>query len=248
ETLYNLQVEDHHTYFVGCDEWGFSVWAHNANCWNDFQSTVAAASGQLTTKQVQKAYAAAINGNWNRFQKILGGRGFKADEITNAYRAAQGTANQSSGHYIIFNKQYKPSQPPIGTRKGAGPNGGDVEAHHVLQNQWAEDQLHKYITKTYETNKAPTITIEKGKAATLGTATDAPHTIINNLQNGRRDARLLSGGKANKWNTTLNQELANSVSDMRTAGFSRSEVTQAMESVYNMLDHLGASGYTKPKI
>jgi hypothetical protein len=23
-------VKDYHTYFVGCDEWGFSVWAHNA--------------------------------------------------------------------------------------------------------------------------------------------------------------------------------------------------------------------------
>src|SRR5262249_50675989 len=27
---YNLQVEDYHTYFVGCPYWGFSVWAHNA--------------------------------------------------------------------------------------------------------------------------------------------------------------------------------------------------------------------------
>jgi RHS repeat-associated protein len=30
ETVYNMRVQDHHTYFVGCDEWGFSVWAHNA--------------------------------------------------------------------------------------------------------------------------------------------------------------------------------------------------------------------------
>ena len=29
-TVYNLRVAEHHTYFVGCDEWGFSVWAHNA--------------------------------------------------------------------------------------------------------------------------------------------------------------------------------------------------------------------------
>jgi hypothetical protein len=29
-TVYNLRVADYHTYFVGCDEWGFSVWAHNA--------------------------------------------------------------------------------------------------------------------------------------------------------------------------------------------------------------------------
>jgi hypothetical protein len=31
ETVYNLAVADHHTYFVGTPEWGFGVWAHNAN-------------------------------------------------------------------------------------------------------------------------------------------------------------------------------------------------------------------------
>jgi hypothetical protein len=30
-TVYNLRVDDYHTYFVGCPEWGFSVWAHNAD-------------------------------------------------------------------------------------------------------------------------------------------------------------------------------------------------------------------------
>jgi len=28
-TVYNVRVADYHTYFVGCAEWGFSVWAHN---------------------------------------------------------------------------------------------------------------------------------------------------------------------------------------------------------------------------
>jgi hypothetical protein len=27
--VYNLHVDEHHTYFVGGDEWGFSVWVHN---------------------------------------------------------------------------------------------------------------------------------------------------------------------------------------------------------------------------
>lgn len=30
ETVYNLEVEDYHTYFVGSIDWGFCVWAHNA--------------------------------------------------------------------------------------------------------------------------------------------------------------------------------------------------------------------------
>ena len=29
-TVYNLEVEEGHTYFVGCEEWGWSVWSHNA--------------------------------------------------------------------------------------------------------------------------------------------------------------------------------------------------------------------------
>src|SRR5262249_55972263 len=36
ETVYNLRVSKYHTYFVGCEEWGFSVWAHNRPCsWGD---------------------------------------------------------------------------------------------------------------------------------------------------------------------------------------------------------------------
>jgi RHS repeat-associated protein len=30
-TVYNLQVAEYHTYFVGGEDWGFSVWAHNAD-------------------------------------------------------------------------------------------------------------------------------------------------------------------------------------------------------------------------
>jgi hypothetical protein len=29
EKVYNCRVADHHTYFVGGEDWGFSVWAHN---------------------------------------------------------------------------------------------------------------------------------------------------------------------------------------------------------------------------
>jgi hypothetical protein len=28
--VYNMRVAEYHTYFIGCDEWGFGVWAHNA--------------------------------------------------------------------------------------------------------------------------------------------------------------------------------------------------------------------------
>jgi hypothetical protein len=29
ETVYNLRIADYHTYFLGCEHWGFSVWSHN---------------------------------------------------------------------------------------------------------------------------------------------------------------------------------------------------------------------------
>jgi hypothetical protein len=35
--VYNLRVADFHTYFVGSEEWGFSVWAHNT-CFLDARS------------------------------------------------------------------------------------------------------------------------------------------------------------------------------------------------------------------
>jgi hypothetical protein len=31
ELVYNVRVAEYHTYFVGCEEWGFDVWAHNAD-------------------------------------------------------------------------------------------------------------------------------------------------------------------------------------------------------------------------
>jgi hypothetical protein len=34
EKVYNFRVADHHTYFVGTEDWGFSVWAHNQSCEN----------------------------------------------------------------------------------------------------------------------------------------------------------------------------------------------------------------------
>jgi hypothetical protein len=43
-TLYNVEVDEHHTYFVGCLEWGFGVWAHNAFCGLDDEVGKAAAA------------------------------------------------------------------------------------------------------------------------------------------------------------------------------------------------------------
>jgi hypothetical protein len=53
-TVYNVEVEDHHTYFVGCAEWGFSVWAHNADCarfqWKGNQWAVLDRNGKVVSR------------------------------------------------------------------------------------------------------------------------------------------------------------------------------------------------------
>ncbi len=35
QTVYNMRVADSHTYFVGLEKWGFSVWVHNAAGYDD---------------------------------------------------------------------------------------------------------------------------------------------------------------------------------------------------------------------
>lgn len=51
ETVYNWRITDYHTYFVGSEEWGFSVWAHNAG-----QEYGVPADGFKPNSTVKKAY------------------------------------------------------------------------------------------------------------------------------------------------------------------------------------------------
>jgi RHS repeat-associated protein len=50
ETVYNLQVADFHTYFVGAPEWGFSVWAHNESCQTREMRTILRNENKLDPK------------------------------------------------------------------------------------------------------------------------------------------------------------------------------------------------------
>jgi hypothetical protein len=61
QTLYNMRVVDHHTYFVGSPEWRFSVWAHNA----DYPQPVGVADGHsypqgASDYAARKAYRTAV--------------------------------------------------------------------------------------------------------------------------------------------------------------------------------------------
>ncbi len=54
QTVYNLQVSDYHTYFVGSEEWAFTVWAHNAG------------PEYTGPKKWKKEYDALPDGDWGK--------------------------------------------------------------------------------------------------------------------------------------------------------------------------------------
>ncbi|MEC1266909.1 hypothetical protein ACGYLS_20015 [Bacillus subtilis] len=112
--------------------------------------------------------------------------------------------------------------------KGTGPNGGRLQSHHGLQQQWAKENLKQY---GYDANKAPTITIETGK--------EFPHTEISKRQNARRNERVAQG--KGKWSSTLQEELNYTVEDLKAAGFSRKTIEDVLEQQYKMFDKLEVS-------
>jgi hypothetical protein len=62
-TVYNLRVSAYHTYFVGCQEWGFSVWAHNDPC--GLGSALAVLGHDIPQTQLRPILAAAMKGDAN---------------------------------------------------------------------------------------------------------------------------------------------------------------------------------------
>jgi RHS repeat-associated protein len=94
--VYNLRISVYHTYFVGHDEWGFSVWAHNANCLRaamiaggtNFRTGEQAAhmipTGAFTGRQPQ------IQQIINRAQAFLTRSGIDINDVRNGFVAPPG--------------------------------------------------------------------------------------------------------------------------------------------------------------
>ncbi|MEJ2044016.1 MAG: RHS repeat-associated core domain-containing protein [Reinekea sp.] len=125
-------------------------------------------------------------------------------------------------NYVYFNKTHKDSLPKP---KGRGLNGGRLQSHHGLQQQWAKENLAEY---GYDADLAPSITIETGRGH--------PHTAISKAQNARRDARVSAG--EGKWSSSLQKELLYIVDDMSSAGFQKQTIDQVLEQQYKMFDKL----------
>ena len=66
EVVYNVRVSDHHTYFVGEESWGWSIWAHNTYY---YHATNAVAAENILANGVNLSYAEAGKdfGFWKSF-------------------------------------------------------------------------------------------------------------------------------------------------------------------------------------
>ncbi|VTR99017.1 yd repeat-containing protein : YD repeat protein OS=Isosphaera pallida (strain ATCC 43644 / DSM 9630 / IS1B) GN=Isop_2419 PE=4 SV=1: PT-HINT [Tuwongella immobilis] len=89
QPVYNLRVADWHTYFVGDDEWGFSVWAHNAECSiNQVRRAITASGGeayainQKTAAAIRDFIKAGTDEGWEAAKSLLSKTGANVDDLS----------------------------------------------------------------------------------------------------------------------------------------------------------------------
>ena len=104
EAVYNLRVADDHTYFVGCDEWGFSVWAHNS--YGDFAESLWLARNDMRF-EAQYRRAMQNPGNWNAFQRQLANQGFSVQQKAAAWRRAMQDAPEAAIADQVYRETYQ---------------------------------------------------------------------------------------------------------------------------------------------
>jgi len=107
------------------------------------------------------------------------------------------------------------------------------QAHHMLQNKWAQANLGAY---DYDPGKAPTISLGTGSMGvdSNGNIIYGPHNTASIAQNQRHWDR----GK--QYYSTLNSELVLGATDLIRAGMSEGLVMSELERNYNMIDALNA--------
>jgi hypothetical protein len=88
ETVYNLRIAEFHTYFVGCDEWGWAVWAHNAACTPEMVREALADAGlpALRTSSVAKVRSLVDAGDLEGAAAFLRTKGASPEQAQNAVR------------------------------------------------------------------------------------------------------------------------------------------------------------------
>ncbi len=96
EPVYNCAVEDFHTYFVGSDDWGFSIWAHNAcdkhhpipKVLGGFPKQVLLTVEHVIHVGFHKAFQLALDAK-NIPIKTMGGRGWSKDRVQDILKSRE---------------------------------------------------------------------------------------------------------------------------------------------------------------
>jgi Pretoxin HINT domain len=124
EPVYNFRIADYHTYFVGGDEWGFAVWAHNHY------------TGKLPTKPLnytKPAYGAPNDAAW-RYHRY----GYKA------YQNGVDPAKLKD-YQTWLRQDFLPAKK--GGRPGRAGDRAQVDTRQRLQQPkeggWEHSEVHK---------------------------------------------------------------------------------------------------------
>lgn len=112
-TVYNFKVAAYHTYFVGADDWGFAVWAHNTNgheagarlqqpAVNNYRGRYQADLHQRGIERLQE--------NWDVHHRIpqdyIGDPRFEGFDFhsPNNLQGVQGSRSASNIHQLVTNR------------------------------------------------------------------------------------------------------------------------------------------------
>ena len=100
EVVYNGRVAEYHTYFVGDEGWGFSVWAHNS-CGPG--GGEASNGGVLNTaRYAQTSFSSTFSMEGTRIYSRLAGRPINTiDDMVAAIRAGHINPSQIEVNYIV---------------------------------------------------------------------------------------------------------------------------------------------------
>jgi hypothetical protein len=125
EKVYNLRVADYHTYFVGSEDWGFSVWAHNSYEGTQANDVIDTETGRRLSKNTQAAaIAKAVDaGNEPLVRQLLEGYGVPAADVNRVasrlFAEAGMTPQAAPATYPKSGLTPADLQPPPGAPVGA---------------------------------------------------------------------------------------------------------------------------------
>ncbi len=85
-TVYNMRIADHHTYFVGGNDWGWNVWAHNAcNPMEGASATITAGNDTVRVTSKQKIHAEIRGLSSLEAEGKLAGRNVVISDVTGRF-------------------------------------------------------------------------------------------------------------------------------------------------------------------